>query len=148
MTPRSTMSARLLIPLVSLLCACGPYLYKGRGLNPDEQPARVRTEDKETQAAVLKLYITKVDGVSSDNYPFCWDSAGCWAKEAVLSSGRHHLSLRWQASQIHATRDVWFDAEAGVDYLVRQHAEGYEVRIWIEDTRTGKHVGGVASSEP
>jgi hypothetical protein len=60
-----------------------------------------------------------------------------------LSPGRHIISVEIQVTTSTATGRLWLDAEAGKSYIVRRHIEGYGVRFWIEETDTGRVVGGV-----
>ena len=65
-----------------------------------------------------------------------------------MRPGRRHISLRWSHDRSYASATLWFDAEPGVTYLVRQRVKDRGVLLWIEDTRTGKPVGGIVESEP
>ena len=70
----------------------------------------------------MKLYITKVDGIASDNL----GKRPNRSRPAMSGSMPTHAWTTSSASTRKATK----------------------VRMWIEDTRTGKHVGGKAGTEP
>jgi hypothetical protein len=60
-----------------------------------------------------------------------------------LSPGRHIISVQIYLNTSSATGRLWLEAEAGKSYIVRKRIEGYGVYFWIEETDTGRVVGGV-----
>jgi hypothetical protein len=145
MIPR--YSACLLL-LIALLSACRPDLYTAPDLRGDEASARVVTDSPKDTVwkSVPRLYVSKVDDRST--FRLCWDAPFCWPKEAVMPAGRHHIGLHYDAVGSFADATLWLDAEAGVTYIARNERVVDGVRFWLEDTRTGKPVGGIAGSEP
>ena len=42
---------------------------------------------------------------------------------------------------------MWFVAEKGKHYVMRQESVGVTIHSWIEDSATGKKVGGPVGSD-
>jgi hypothetical protein len=59
-----------------------------------------------------------------------------------LLPGRHIITVAIDVENMHATGRLWLDAQEGKSYIVRKRIQGYGVRFWIEETDTGKMVGG------
>jgi hypothetical protein len=64
-----------------------------------------------------------------------------------LLPGRHIISVEFSLNNSSTTGRLWLDAEAGKSYIVRKRIEGYGVHFWIEETDTGRIVGGTEPGE-
>ena len=64
-----------------------------------------------------------------------------------LLPGRHIISVEFSLNNSSTTGRLWLDAVAGKSYIVRKRIEGYGVHFWIEETVTGRIVGGIEPGE-
>jgi hypothetical protein len=65
----------------------------------------------------------------------------------TLSPGMHIITVEASVNNMHAGGRLWLDAQAGKSYIVRKRTVGYGVHFWIEETDTGRVVGGEQSGE-
>jgi hypothetical protein len=148
---------RSLLAIVCLaLCGCTtPRTYTQPGAVHGGMSSEITVPAADTNAILHKfenrVFIMSIDdkstatlwGFLTDNEPY--------AEIACVRPGRHHLNLKYKSADptfgFFAFGRVWFDAEAGKNYFVRDRIKGYTVEFWMEESETGKVVGGLPGGE-
>jgi hypothetical protein len=96
------------------------------------------------QSKTARLFITKLDGKSLSKFsvkqPF--------PESMALTPGRHEMSFSYQHFGTYANTTLWLVAEEGKSYTAKKRVDGNAVAIWIEETSTGKIVGGILDDLP
>ncbi len=64
-----------------------------------------------------------------------------------LMPGKHSITLTYRTFNSEASSDLWFIAEAGKAYSARMDGGYSSVRFWIEETATGRVVGGINNGD-
>ncbi|MBL8434823.1 MAG: hypothetical protein JNL99_07785 [Zoogloea sp.] len=140
----------LLLPILLLLVGCAAQprqVYPGTRLSPDRE-ARISTDSQHKYGAVApgfdrKIYLTKINGESlSDMKAVLGGQMHPYPTEAYVLPGRQELDVRYVHMNGYADGQLWFDAQAGKEYLVRYRINGYSVLFWVEDVEQGAQVGG------
>ena len=126
-------------------CASVPPNNQAHAAHPAKKSIHVVTESQNnhTLFAALdqRVYITHVDNASTNTLCFHWPD--CYAQEVFVAPGRHYLKLKYAYFNTFANGTVWFDAQEGRSYMIRRRASGNGVQLWVEDTTTGRRVGGI-----
>jgi hypothetical protein len=73
-------------------------------------------------------------------------SSATGASAVYVLPGKHTLRLRYRGPGAAVTANLWFVGEAGNTYLVKAGQTGDGLKVWIEDEKTGKPVGGTRGS--
>jgi len=73
-------------------------------------------------------------------------SSSSGAQAVYMLPGKHTLRLRYRGPGSAVTANLWFVGEAGNSYLIKAGQTGDGLKVWIEDEKTGKPVGGVRGS--
>ncbi|HEX4895671.1 MAG TPA: hypothetical protein VFV11_05005 [Solimonas sp.] len=114
------------------------------------QPAGPRTE----QTAILALHppggMRQISFKEVDGKPLTLASAlGLTRARApvILAPGKHTVRVHFRAGfPLEGSAKLWLVAEPGGSYLVHCDSAGYRFRCWIEDSRSGRPVGGFVGS--
>lgn len=73
-------------------------------------------------------------------------SSSSGAQAVYMLPGKHTVQLRYRGPGAAVTAHLWFVGEAGGSYLIKAGQTGDGLKVWIEDEKTGKPVGGVRGS--
>ena len=73
-------------------------------------------------------------------------SASTGAQAVYMLPGKHTVRARYRGKGNAVTANLWFVGEAGGSYMVKAGQTGDGLKVWIEDEKTGKPVGGVRGS--
>jgi hypothetical protein len=92
---------------------------------------------------VVQTRISCVDGHDTSNY-----DANGGAPAVLLAPGRHYITVYFTTGKLLGRSTMWLDAEAGHTYDARYEQRGQYFRMWIEDQKTARVVGGYVGSEP
>lgn len=141
------MRIGIAVLLLALAACAAPVaqMYDGPTLAPSQHvvlrsEARGRTfvgERVDIQLVDDKPTLKTAEGILSS-------SSG--AQAVYLLPGKHTLRLRYRGPGAAVTANLWFVGEAGNSYLVKAGQTGDGLKVWIEDEKTGKPVGGVRGS--
>ncbi len=128
--------------LVTLsVCGCavpGRKMYPGEEVSPDKR-AVIRVE----QQSSGKMSIGLVDKKLARGFFSIFDQ---FPEEVYVLPGKHNIIVGVRFMFTHAGADLWVVAEPNETYVVKFLPIGDRVRIWIENERTGKPVGGITGS--
>ena len=137
-----------LIVLTLALTSCAApvvQLYEGPTLAPSQQVV-VRVEQRGRTFVNERVDIEAVDDKRALSIPDEILSSSRGAQAVYMLPGKHTLRLRYRGPGTTAIANLWLVGEAGGSYLVKGAQTGEGVKIWIEDEKTGKPVGGVRGS--
>jgi hypothetical protein len=139
------MRLRRCLLLVLALVATAPVFAKGKyvPMLPDVTSAVLTRPDPE-QVSLLRfgLDISKVDGKNTGTGLL----RSTYPSAVRLAPGRHTVNLDYRSMGNQPTGGVlWFDAEAGKAYEAKFAVMGRGVDLWIEESATGRRVGGVGN---
>jgi hypothetical protein len=136
------------------LCGCAsPRTYTQPGASGEHgRSAKVICESDHTHSILQglnqKVFIAAIDGKTTSTLTGALTDTEPFAEIAYVTPGRHYLDLKYSHLNHFAWGKVWFDAEAGGNYIVRRKIEGYSVMLWVQDQQSGKPVGGIPGGEP
>ena len=120
-------------------------MYDGPVLAPSQQVI-ARVEDRGRTFVGERVDIQQVDGKPTLSFGEGILSSSSGAQAVYLLPGKHTLQLRYRGPGAAVTAHLWFVGEAGNSYLVKAAQTGDGLKVWIEDEKTGKPVGGVRGS--
>lgn len=138
----------ILIFSLLLLSACAApvaQMYEGPTLAPSQQVI-VRVEQRGRSFAGERVDIQLVDEKRTLGTGEGILSSSSGAQAVYLLPGKHTLQLRYRGPGAAVTAHLWFVGEAGGTYLIKAGQTGDGLKVWIEDEKTGKPVGGVRGS--
>ena len=142
------MKKTILISGLLLLASCAApvaKMYDGPMLAPSEQVI-VRVESRGRTFASERVDIQAVDDKQTLSMGEGIISSSSGAEAVYMLPGKHTLRLRYRGKGAAVTANLWFVGEKGASYLVRATQTGDGVKVWIEDEKSGKAVGGVRGS--
>jgi uncharacterized protein YceK len=122
-------------------------MYSGAKL-PGNQQATIRGSDNADKNTYTR--IARVDDERTvDLFTYLFDG-GRWAYEVYVLPGKHHIVAKKDIGSQFAWGNLWLVADPGETYIVKVRTEGYSVKMWLENERTGQKVGGIIgdNSEP
>jgi hypothetical protein len=133
--------------LVLAGCAAAPVtqMYPGPTL-ASSQHVIVRVEQRGRAFASERVDIQQVDDKATLAMAEGIFSSSSGAEAVYLLPGKHTLRLRYRGPGAAVTTNLWLIGEAGGSYLVKAGQTGDGLKVWIEDEKTGKPVGGVRGS--
>jgi hypothetical protein len=137
-----------IILLTLALAACAApvvQLYEGPTLAPSQQ-VLVRVDQRGRTFASERVDIEQVDDKRTLGTGEGILSASRGAQAVYMLPGKHSLRLRYRGPGTTVTANLWFVGEGGASYVVRAAQVGDGVKVWIEDEKTGKPVGGIRGS--
>jgi hypothetical protein len=138
-----------ILTLVLALAGCAApvvQMYEGPTLAPSQQ-VLVRVDQRGRTMASERVDIEQVDGKRTLGVGEGILSTATGAQAVYMLPGKHTLQLRYRGpGGVRVTAHLWLVAEAGGSYLVKAAQTGDGAKIWIEDEKTGKPVGGVRGS--
>ncbi|MEA3192849.1 MAG: hypothetical protein QOD26_1182 [Betaproteobacteria bacterium] len=120
-------------------------MYEGQTRAPSDQVI-VRVESRGQTFAGEWVDIQQVDDQPTLKKAQGFLSGSSGAQAVYLLPGKHTLRLRYRARGAEVTANLWFVAEAGNSYLIKAGQTGDGLKVWIEDEKTAKPVGGVRGS--
>jgi hypothetical protein len=120
-------------------------LYEGPTREPSQQVI-LRVEQRGRTFAGERVDIQQVDGKATLSFGEGILSSSSGAQAVYLLPGKHTVQLRYRGPGAAVTTNLWFVGEAGNSYLVKAGQTGDGLKVWIEDEKTGKPVGGVRGS--
>jgi hypothetical protein len=135
----------LLLALAGCVAAPVTQMYPGPTL-ATSQHAIVRVDLRGRAFASQRVDIEQVDDKPTLSTGEGIFSSASGASAVYVLPGKHHLRLRYRGPGTAVRANLWFVGEAGGSYLAKVDQLGDGVRIWLEDERTGKPVGGVRGS--
>jgi hypothetical protein len=140
---------KILLPIgFFLLAGCAApvvQLYEGPTKDPSQQVI-LRVEQRGRTFASERVDIEQVDDKNTLGTGEGILSSSRGAQAVYLLPGKHTARLRYRGPGSTATASLWFVGEAGGSYLVKGGQTGEGIKVWIEDEKTGKPVGGVRGS--
>jgi hypothetical protein len=137
-----------IVALLLALAGCAApvaKMYDGPVLAPSQQVV-LRVEQRGRTFAGERVDIQLVDEKRTLDTGEGILSSSSGAQAVYLLPGKHTLRLRYRGPGTAVRANLWLVGEAGGSYLVKVDQQGDGVRIWIEDEKTGKPVGGVRGS--
>jgi hypothetical protein len=103
-----------------------------------DQPGRAFTSERvDIQQVDDKATLSTGEGIFS---------SASGASAVYVLPGKHTLRLRYRGPGAAVTANLWFVGEAGNSYVVKAGQTGDGLKVWIEDEKTGKPVGGTRGS--
>ena len=132
-------SVSLIAMIVSGCAAPKGKMYLGEEVE-DSKRAVIRSEQWSSGQKIVD--IRRVDGKGTGDlltFFFSGKSAG----EVYVLPGKHNIIVEARYVSAYAVADLGLVAEPGEIYVVRARTEGYRIKIWIENERTGQPVGTV-----
>jgi hypothetical protein len=120
-------------------------LYEGPTREPSQQVV-LRVEQRGRTFAGERVDIQQVDGKSTLSFGEGILSSSSGAQAVYMLPGKHTVQLRYRGPGAAVTAHLWFVGEAGSSYLVKAGQTGDGLKVWIEDEKAGKPVGGVQGS--
>ena len=87
--------------------------------------------------------ITSLDGKSL--FRMGWDTD--FPESLIITPGKHVIGVRYMYMNAYANGTIWLDAESEKSYIIRKQPHNYSVSFWVEETDTGKRVGGIFGQE-
>ena len=144
---RPTTTAIAAAALLALAGCAAPVvqMYEGPTLAPSQQVI-VRAESRGRTFVGERIDIQQVDDKPTLKTAEGIMSSSSGAQAVYLLPGKHTLRLRYRGPGAAVTANLWLVGEAGNSYLVKGGQTGDGLKVWIEDEKTGKPVGGVRSS--
>jgi len=67
--------------------------------------------------------------------------------QVVVTPAKHTVRVMYVMHSASSRMDLWFIAEKGAHYILKQETANSKLRFWIEDFATGKEVGGIVGSD-
>lgn len=134
-----------LLALAGCVAAPVTQMYPGPTLGASQQ-VLVQANLRGRAFASQRVDIEQVDDKPTLSTGEGIFSSASGASAVYVLPGKHHLRLRYRGPGTAVTANLWLVGEAGGSYLVRVEQMGDGVRIWLEDEKTGKPVGGVRGS--
>lgn len=135
----------LLLALAACVAAPVTQLYPGPTL-ASSQHVLVRVEARGRAFAGERVDIQQVDDKATLGTAEGILSSSSGAQAVYMLPGKHTLRLRYRGPGAAVTANLWFVGEAGNSYLIKAGQTGDGLKVWIEDEKTGKPVGGVRGS--
>jgi len=135
----------LLLALGGCVAAPVIQMYPGPTLAAS-QHVIVRVEQRGRAFAGERVDIQLVDEKPTLSFGEGILSSSSGAQAVYLLPGKHTAQLRYRGPGAAVTAHLWFVGEAGGSYLVKAGQTGDGLKVWIEDEKTGKPVGGVRGS--
>jgi len=120
-------------------------MYDGPVLAPSQQVV-LRVESRGRTFAGERVDIQQVDDKRTLDTGEGILSSSSGAQAVYLLPGKHTVRLRYRGPGSAVTANLWFVGEAGSSYLIKAGEVGDGLKVWIEDEKTGKPVGGVRGS--
>ncbi len=146
----SGLTGRLLFLLLSagFLAGCATTgAYRPAGVSTSDRQAVIQGDVCQSGFARQYVRIAEVDGEKTASIWSCMLLANnAYPRIAYLEPGKHNLVVACYQYPSHYTMNLWFVAEPDKEYIIRQRAVGYDVRMWIEEKETGTAVGGIVGS--
>jgi hypothetical protein len=130
-----------IVLLTVTIISCSPAkvkMYKGAEVEYSKQ-AIIRADVQEERKGIIT--ILQVNGEYTRGF-----LKGVGASEVYLLPGKHELVARLSRGTSYGFSNLWLIAEAGETYIVKARIEGYSVKMWLENARTGQKVGGEINS--
>ena len=131
------------------LAGCVPapvaQVYPGPTLAPS-QHVIVRVDLRGRAFASQRIDIEQVDDKPTLATAEGIMSSSSGAQAVYMLPGKHTVRLRYRGPGAAVTANLWFVGEAGNSYLIKAGQTGDGLKVWIEDEKTGKPVGGVRGS--
>jgi hypothetical protein len=131
-----------------LLAGCAApvvKMYDGPVLEPSQQVI-LRVDQRGRTFAGERVDIQQVDGKPTLTFGEGILSSSSGAQAVYLLPGKRTVQLRYRGHGAAVTAHLWFVGEAGGSYLVKAGQTGDGLKVWIEDEKSGKPVGGVHGS--
>lgn len=138
----------------SLIYGCAApkvQMYKDEELGKSKQ-AIITVEKSEKSHG--ELSIVRVDGKQTvEIYAPRFFGLVKYANEVSVLPGKHRIVIEYSGSigfyrpEEYAFGHLWVLAEAGEIYIIKKRLEGYSVKMWLENIRDGKKVGGYVGSD-
>jgi len=135
----------LLLALAACTTAPVAQMYPGPTLAPS-QHVIVRVEQRGRAFSSERVDIQQVDDKATLTTGEGILSSASGASAVYLLPGKHILQLRYRGPGAAVTAHLWLVGEAGGSYLVKAGQTGDGLKVWLEDEKTGKPVGGVRGS--
>lgn len=141
------MRSLLVVLLLALAGCAAPVakMYEGPVLAPSQHVV-LRVEQRGRTFAGERVDIQLVDDKRTLETGEGILSSSTGAQAVYLLPGKHTVRLRYRGPGAAVTTNLWFVGEAGGSYLVKAGQTGDGLKVWIEDEKTGKPVGGVRGS--
>ena len=137
----------LIFGLLALAACAAPVakMYDGPVLAPS-QHVILRVDQRGRTFAGERVDIQTVDDKKTLEFGEGILSASSGAQAVYMLPGKHTVQLRYRGPGAAVTANLWFVGEAGNSYLIKAGQTGDGLKVWIEDEKTGKPVGGVRGS--
>jgi len=140
----SVLSVILVALAVSGCASTKVKMYPGKEVASNQQ-ATIRTGP--LSSSLTTMQIVRVDGKDTADFFAFLFHGGQRAGEVYVLPGKHNILVEMHLAFTYAMADLWLVAEPGETYVIKYLSKGYRVRIWIENERTGRPVGGVTGSD-
>ena len=137
-----------IVVLLFALAGCAApvvQMYEGGARSPSEV-VLVRVESRGRTFVSERVDIQQVDDKPTLGTGEGILSSSSGAQAVYMLPGKHTLQLRYRGPGAAVTAHLWFVGEAGSSYLVKAGQTGDGLKVWLEDEKTGKPVGGVRGS--
>ena len=131
-----------------LLAGCAApvvKMYEGPVLEASQQVI-LRVDQRGRTFAGERVDIQQVDGKPTLTFGEGILSSSSGAQAVYMLPGKRTVQLRYRGPGAAVTAHLWFVGEAGGSYLVKAGQTGDGLKVWIEDEKAGKPVGGVRGS--
>jgi len=137
----------IVILLLALAGCAAPVvkMYDGPVLAPSQQVI-LRVDQRGRTFAGERVDIQQVDEKSTLSFGEGILSSSSGAQAVYMLPGKHTVQLRYRGPGAAVTAHLWLVGEAGGSYLIKAGQTGDGLKVWIEDEKTGKPVGGVRGS--
>jgi hypothetical protein len=142
------MKKIIVVSCLMALAACAApvaKMYDGPVLAPSQQVV-LRVEQRGRTFAGERVDIQLVDDKRTLGTGEGIISSSSGAQAVYMLPGKHTVQLRYRGPGAAVTANLWFVGEAGNSYLIKAGQTGDGLKVWIEDEKTGKPVGGVRGS--
>lgn len=141
------MRIGIVILLLALAGCAAPVvkMYDGPVLAPSQQVI-LRVDQRGRTFAGERVDIQQVDEKSTLSFGEGILSSSSGAQAVYMLPGKHTVQLRYRGPGAAVTAHLWLVGEAGGSYLIKAGQTGDGLKVWIEDEKTGKPVGGVRGS--
>lgn len=137
-----------IVVLLFALAGCAApvvQMYEGPTLAPSQQII-LRVDQRGRTFAGERVDIQQVDEKSTLSFGEGILSSSTGAQAVYMLPGKHTVRLRYRGHGDAVTANLWFVGEAGNSYLIKAGQTGDGLKVWIEDEKAGKPVGGVRGS--
>jgi hypothetical protein len=137
----------LLLCLLTLAACAAPVakLYDGP-MRASAEHVILRVDQRGRTFAGERVDIQQVDEKKTLDFGEGILSSSSGAQAVYMLPGKHTVQLRYRGPGSAVTANLWFVGEAGGSYLVKAGQTGDGLKVWIEDEKSGKPVGGVRGS--